>query len=145
MSLISQSKTYYWTSMAIISQSRVCYWSSLAIVNECKACHWTSMPSISFQRFEIILLYVWTYIVYVCTYTLCVYFRCIGYRRSSGGTAAVFQELTCLVSHREHDARGPNISHFDEQSYFCSCKPYFLWMETVGRVYLSSVFLKRLD
>ena len=47
MSIISQSKAYYWTSMPIISQSTTYYWTSMPIINQSTAYYWTSMPIIS--------------------------------------------------------------------------------------------------
>ena len=47
MPIISQSKPYFWTSMPIISQSASYYWTSMPIINQSTAYYWTSMPIIS--------------------------------------------------------------------------------------------------
>ena len=49
MSIISQSKAYYWTSMSIMDQSKTYFGTTMPIVSQCKTYYWTSR-SIDFVR-----------------------------------------------------------------------------------------------
>ena len=55
MSIINQSKPYYWTSMHIISQSKSYCWTLMPIISQSKSYYWTSMPILSHYH-----SYYWT-------------------------------------------------------------------------------------
>ena len=65
MSIISQSKTCYWTSMPIISQYNSYFWSSISIISQSNSYYWTPRSSgclnLYFFGFELIFVGVRTY------------------------------------------------------------------------------------